>query len=122
MSKDTQSREGDCQIASFGLSQPQIVGMDCRRNIKDELKGIWQSWDEAKKTYFRDKYGNVAQLLFIKPYDALLKRKVPNDVAELTEKIRNLEMHLRRKNEKVRQQREQHQAYEKEKEEEIMRQ
>ncbi|MBA0796114.1 hypothetical protein Gohar_006912 [Gossypium harknessii] len=29
--------------------------MDCRRNCKDDLKGIWQSWDEAKKTRFRDK-------------------------------------------------------------------
>ncbi|MBA0826362.1 hypothetical protein Goarm_011221, partial [Gossypium armourianum] len=24
--------------------------MDCRRNCEDDLKGIWQSWDEAKKT------------------------------------------------------------------------
>ncbi|MBA0858032.1 hypothetical protein Goshw_020477 [Gossypium schwendimanii] len=29
--------------------------MDCRMNYKDELKGIWQSWDEAKKILFRDK-------------------------------------------------------------------
>ncbi|MBA0554121.1 hypothetical protein Golob_013246, partial [Gossypium lobatum] len=26
--------------------------MDCRRNHKDELKGIWQSWNEAKKMRF----------------------------------------------------------------------
>ncbi|MBA0576723.1 hypothetical protein Golob_024228 [Gossypium lobatum] len=26
--------------------------MDCRRNREDKLKGIWQSWDDAKKTYF----------------------------------------------------------------------
>ncbi|MBA0723303.1 hypothetical protein Golax_003890 [Gossypium laxum] len=50
--------------------------MDCRRNREDELKGIWQSWDEAKKTRFQDKYGNVAQLLFVKPDDALLKAMV----------------------------------------------
>ncbi|MBA0648329.1 hypothetical protein Goklo_016078 [Gossypium klotzschianum] len=40
MSEDTQSREGDCQIASFDSSLPKIVLMDCRRNCKDELKGI----------------------------------------------------------------------------------
>ncbi|MBA0822401.1 hypothetical protein Goarm_019206 [Gossypium armourianum] len=45
MSEDTQSREGDSQIASFDSSLPQIVRMDCRRNHKDKLKGIWQSWD-----------------------------------------------------------------------------
>ncbi|MBA0638374.1 hypothetical protein Godav_025686 [Gossypium davidsonii] len=27
--------------------------MDCRRNQEDELNGIWQSWDEVKKTCFR---------------------------------------------------------------------
>ncbi|MBA0570787.1 hypothetical protein Golob_004396, partial [Gossypium lobatum] len=26
--------------------------MGCRRNREDELKGIWQSWDEAKKMHF----------------------------------------------------------------------
>ncbi|MBA0844725.1 hypothetical protein Goarm_022245 [Gossypium armourianum] len=76
MLEDTQSREGDCQIASFDLSLPQIVCMDCRRNFGDELKGIWQSWDEAKKTCFWDKYGSVAQLLFVKPDDVLLKAMV----------------------------------------------
>ncbi|MBA0828311.1 hypothetical protein Goarm_012998 [Gossypium armourianum] len=50
MSEDTQSREGDYQITSFDSSMPHIVRMDCRRNHKDELKGIWKSWDEAKKT------------------------------------------------------------------------
>ncbi|MBA0549913.1 hypothetical protein Golob_020909 [Gossypium lobatum] len=40
---DTQGREGDFQIASFDSSFPQIIIMDCRRNRKDELKGIWQS-------------------------------------------------------------------------------
>ncbi|MBA0666257.1 hypothetical protein Goklo_002692 [Gossypium klotzschianum] len=40
MSEDTQSKEGDFQIASFDLSLPQIVRMDCRRNCEDELKGI----------------------------------------------------------------------------------
>ncbi|MBA0755763.1 hypothetical protein Gogos_021563 [Gossypium gossypioides] len=50
MLEDTQSREGNCQIASFDSSLPQIVPMDCRRNREDELKGIWQSWDEAKKS------------------------------------------------------------------------
>ncbi|MBA0626899.1 hypothetical protein Godav_004479, partial [Gossypium davidsonii] len=50
--------------------------MDCRRNRKDELRGIWQSWDIAKKTQFWDKYGDVAQLLFVKPDDALLKAMV----------------------------------------------
>ncbi|MBA0747907.1 hypothetical protein Gogos_004778 [Gossypium gossypioides] len=39
--------------------------MDCRRNREDELKGIWQSWDEVKKMRFQDKYGDVAQLLFL---------------------------------------------------------
>ncbi|MBA0841134.1 hypothetical protein Goarm_003644 [Gossypium armourianum] len=43
MSEDTQSKEGNCQITSFDSSLPQIVRMDCRRNCKDELKGIWQS-------------------------------------------------------------------------------
>ncbi|MBA0554000.1 hypothetical protein Golob_013135 [Gossypium lobatum] len=47
--------------------------MDYRRNCEDDLKGIWQSWDEAKKTRFRDKYCNVTQLLFVKSDDALLK-------------------------------------------------
>ncbi|TYI46438.1 hypothetical protein E1A91_D13G107300v1 [Gossypium mustelinum] len=50
--------------------------MDCRRNSEDELKGIWQSWDEAKKTRFQEKYGDVAQLLFVKLQDALLKAMV----------------------------------------------
>ncbi|MBA0848516.1 hypothetical protein Goshw_003373 [Gossypium schwendimanii] len=40
MLEDTQSREGDCQIASFDLSLPKIVRMGCRRNCEDELKGI----------------------------------------------------------------------------------
>ncbi|MBA0613183.1 hypothetical protein Godav_013672 [Gossypium davidsonii] len=52
MSEDTQSREGDCQITSFDSSMPHIVRMDCRRNHKDKLKGIWKSWDEAKKHDF----------------------------------------------------------------------
>ncbi|MBA0577067.1 hypothetical protein Golob_027761 [Gossypium lobatum] len=47
--------------------------MDCRRNSKDKLKGIWKSWDDAKKTHFQNKYGDVAQLLFVKADDALLK-------------------------------------------------
>ncbi|MBA0734356.1 hypothetical protein Gogos_018275 [Gossypium gossypioides] len=76
MSEDTQNREGDYQIASFDSSLPQIVRINCRRNRKDNLKGIWQSWDEAKKTRFRDKYGGVAQLLFIKLDNALLKAMV----------------------------------------------
>ncbi|MBA0756095.1 hypothetical protein Gogos_019875 [Gossypium gossypioides] len=76
MLEDTQSREGDCQIARFDLSLPQIVRMDCSWNREDELKGILQSWDEAKKTRFRDKHGDVAQLLFVKPDDALLKAMV----------------------------------------------
>ncbi|MBA0625129.1 hypothetical protein Godav_010366 [Gossypium davidsonii] len=50
--------------------------MDCRRNREDELKGIWQSWDDAKKMHFRDKYGDVAQLLFVKLDNALLKAMV----------------------------------------------
>ncbi|MBA0822402.1 hypothetical protein Goarm_019207, partial [Gossypium armourianum] len=76
MLEDTHSREGDCQIASFDSSIPQIVCMNCRRNREDELKGIWKSWDEAKKTRFWDKYGDVAQLLFVKPDNALLKAMV----------------------------------------------
>ncbi|MBA0675424.1 hypothetical protein Goari_016970, partial [Gossypium aridum] len=76
MSEDTHSREGDCQIASFDSSIPQIVRMNSRRNREDELKGIWKSWDEAKKTRFQDKYGDVAQLLFVKPNNALLKAMV----------------------------------------------
>ncbi|MBA0683523.1 hypothetical protein Goari_025176 [Gossypium aridum] len=74
MSEDTQGKEGDCQIASFDSSLPQIVHLDCRRNHEDVFKGIWKSWDKAKKTHFQDKYGNVAQFLFVKPDDALLKR------------------------------------------------
>ncbi|MBA0747913.1 hypothetical protein Gogos_004778 [Gossypium gossypioides] len=50
--------------------------MDCRRNREDELKGIWQSWDEVKKMRFQDKYGDVAQLLFVKLHDSLLKAMV----------------------------------------------
>ncbi|MBA0853014.1 hypothetical protein Goshw_012499 [Gossypium schwendimanii] len=53
-------REDDCQIASFDSSLPQIVYMDYKRNHKDKLNGIWQSWNGAKKTCFWDKYGNVA--------------------------------------------------------------
>ncbi|MBA0625128.1 hypothetical protein Godav_010366 [Gossypium davidsonii] len=71
-----ESKEGDCQIACFDSSLPQIVCMDCRRNREDELKGIWQSWDDAKKMHFRDKYGDVAQLLFVKLDNALLKAMV----------------------------------------------
>ncbi|MBA0810443.1 hypothetical protein Gohar_002439 [Gossypium harknessii] len=55
MSKDTQSREGNCQIASFDSSLPQIIRMDCKRNREDKLKRIWQSWDKAKKMHIRDK-------------------------------------------------------------------
>ncbi|MBA0729241.1 hypothetical protein Golax_026013 [Gossypium laxum] len=47
--------------------------MDCRRNREDKLKGIWQSWDDARKTHFWDKYGDVAQILFVKLDNALLK-------------------------------------------------
>ncbi|MBA0838129.1 hypothetical protein Goarm_010223 [Gossypium armourianum] len=36
MSEDIQSKEGDCQIACFDSSLPQIVCMDCRRNREDE--------------------------------------------------------------------------------------
>ncbi|MBA0756751.1 hypothetical protein Gogos_021599 [Gossypium gossypioides] len=50
------------------------------------------------------------------------KRKVLDGVAELTEKVRDLEMHLRGRDEEVRRQREQHQVYVKENEGEIMRQ
>ncbi|MBA0638301.1 hypothetical protein Godav_021981 [Gossypium davidsonii] len=49
---ESTSREDNCQIASFDSNLPQIVYMDCRRNHEDELKGIWQSWDEAKKMRF----------------------------------------------------------------------
>ncbi|MBA0853016.1 hypothetical protein Goshw_012499 [Gossypium schwendimanii] len=45
MSEDTQGREDDCQIASFDSSLPQIVYMDYKRNHKDKLNGIWQSWN-----------------------------------------------------------------------------
>ncbi|KAH1039766.1 hypothetical protein J1N35_041509 [Gossypium stocksii] len=76
MSEDTQSREGDCQIACFDSSLPQIVHMDYRRNHEDELKLIWQSWDNAKKMHFQDKYGNVAKLLFVKLDNALLKAMI----------------------------------------------
>ncbi|MBA0868755.1 hypothetical protein Goshw_018477, partial [Gossypium schwendimanii] len=55
MSEDTQSREGDCQIASFDSSLPQIICMDCKRNCEDKLKRIWQSWDKAKKMHIWDK-------------------------------------------------------------------
>ncbi|MBA0853015.1 hypothetical protein Goshw_012499 [Gossypium schwendimanii] len=58
MSEDTQGREDDCQIASFDSSLPQIVYMDYKRNHKDKLNGIWQSWNGAKKTCFWDKYGH----------------------------------------------------------------
>ncbi|MBA0792951.1 hypothetical protein Gohar_017399, partial [Gossypium harknessii] len=50
MSDDTQNREGDCQIASFDSSLPQIARINCRRNLEDNLNGIWQSWDKVKKT------------------------------------------------------------------------
>ncbi|MFQ6668010.1 hypothetical protein Gotur_033825 [Gossypium turneri] len=76
MSKDTQSREGNCQIASFDSSLPQIIRMDCKRNREDKLKRIWQSWDKAKKMHIRDKYSDVAHLLFVKADDALLKAMV----------------------------------------------
>ncbi|MBA0845716.1 hypothetical protein Goarm_023038 [Gossypium armourianum] len=76
MSEDTQSREGDCEIACFDSSLLQIVCMECRMNHKDDLKGIWKSWDDAKKMHFQDKYGDVTQLLFVKPDDALLKAMV----------------------------------------------
>ncbi|MFQ6663514.1 hypothetical protein Gotur_031015, partial [Gossypium turneri] len=49
MSEDTQSREGDCEIACFDSSLLHIVRMECRMNHKDNLKGIWKSWDGAKK-------------------------------------------------------------------------
>ncbi|MBA0676885.1 hypothetical protein Goari_018332 [Gossypium aridum] len=50
------------------------------------------------------------------------KRKVLDEVAELTNKICNLEMRLRGRDEEVRRQREHRYAYVKDKEEEIMRQ
>ncbi|KAG4163061.1 hypothetical protein ERO13_D01G148150v2 [Gossypium hirsutum] len=50
--------------------------MECRMNHKDDLNEIWKSWDDAKKTHFQDKYGDVTQLLFVKPDDALLKAMV----------------------------------------------
>ncbi|MBA0755789.1 hypothetical protein Gogos_019980 [Gossypium gossypioides] len=50
--------------------------MDCRRNREYELKGIWQSWDDVKKTHFLDKYGNVTQLLFVKLDNSLLEAMV----------------------------------------------
>ncbi|MFQ6622456.1 hypothetical protein Gotur_002304 [Gossypium turneri] len=56
MSDDTQSREGDCQIASFDSSLPQIVRINCRRNLEDNLNGIWQSWDKVKEI-LKDKNG-----------------------------------------------------------------
>ncbi|MBA0700678.1 hypothetical protein Goari_022000 [Gossypium aridum] len=69
MSKDTQSREGDYQIAYFNSS------MDCRRNRKDELKEIWQSWDATKKTHFQDKcftFNKLDIVPTIKKYSTLL--------------------------------------------------
>ncbi|TYH27898.1 hypothetical protein ES288_A02G104300v1 [Gossypium darwinii] len=47
--------------------------MGCRRNRKDELQGIWESWDEAKKTCFWDK---LSQILFVRLDVALLKAMV----------------------------------------------
>ncbi|MBA0753913.1 hypothetical protein Gogos_019804 [Gossypium gossypioides] len=73
MSEDTQSREGNCQIASFDLTLPQIVRIDCRRNQEDELNGIWQSWDEVKKTCFRDNYGPLADQMGL-PIDTMKAR------------------------------------------------
>ncbi|MBA0853470.1 hypothetical protein Goshw_018064 [Gossypium schwendimanii] len=46
----------DVRVANATLYAMEIVRMDCRRNCEDDLKEIWQSWDEAKKTRFRDKY------------------------------------------------------------------
>ncbi|MBA0868267.1 hypothetical protein Goshw_011033 [Gossypium schwendimanii] len=40
------------------------------------FKGECIPWDKAKKTCFPNKYGNVAQLLFIKMNDTLLKALV----------------------------------------------
>ncbi|MBA0746873.1 hypothetical protein Gogos_009353, partial [Gossypium gossypioides] len=50
------------------------------------------------------------------------KKKVLAGIVKLIEKIRDLEMRLKGRDEEVRQQREQHQAYVKENEEEIIRQ
>ncbi|MBA0738417.1 hypothetical protein Gogos_011773 [Gossypium gossypioides] len=50
------------------------------------------------------------------------KMNVPDDVAELIEKIRDIEIRFKGRDEEVRRQQEQHQTYVKEKEEKIMRQ
>ncbi|MBA0756749.1 hypothetical protein Gogos_021599 [Gossypium gossypioides] len=59
---------------------------------------------------------------FWKKLEEMRIKKVLDGVAELTEKVRDLEMHLRGRDEEVRRQREQHQVYVKENEGEIMRQ
>ncbi|KAK5842795.1 hypothetical protein PVK06_005189 [Gossypium arboreum] len=73
---DIDVRVVNATMYTMKVLTPKITRMNCRRNRKDELKGICQSWDKAKKMHFRDKYGNVAQLLFFKPNDALLKAMV----------------------------------------------
>ncbi|MFQ6663512.1 hypothetical protein Gotur_031015 [Gossypium turneri] len=40
--------------------------MECRMNHKDNLKGIWKSWDGAKKTHFQDKIPLIGVLRSMK--------------------------------------------------------
>ncbi|MBA0756756.1 hypothetical protein Gogos_021599 [Gossypium gossypioides] len=52
MIEDTQIKEGNYKLACFDSSLPQIVRKDCRRNRKDELKGIWKYETMLRKRTF----------------------------------------------------------------------
>ncbi|KAH1122549.1 hypothetical protein J1N35_005709 [Gossypium stocksii] len=119
-----------CVLATAGSNKVEVLVQDPRFLKKlEEIRIKWgQDLSLQSGTFFNHfpletyiqwclKRSKISLLAQFKG-----KRKVLDNVAELTEKIRNLEMHLRGKDEEVRRQREQHQAYVKEMEEEIMRQ
>ncbi|MBA0738447.1 hypothetical protein Gogos_011797 [Gossypium gossypioides] len=84
-----------------------IIFNGCGGHLWVPLIGIWGAI-------------SYSSLMVLRQYRGL--RKVPDDVAEFTEKIRDLEIHLRGRDKEVKWQREQHQSYVKEKKEEFMRQ
>ncbi|MFQ6664053.1 hypothetical protein Gotur_031290 [Gossypium turneri] len=68
MSEDTQGREGDFQIASFDLSLPQIICMDCRRTHDALLKAMVHFWDPTYRCFT---FNEVDMIPTIEEYSTL---------------------------------------------------
>ncbi|MFQ6663513.1 hypothetical protein Gotur_031015 [Gossypium turneri] len=69
MSEDTQSREGDCEIACFDSSLLHIVRMECRMNHKDLLKAMVHFWDPTYRCFT---FNEVDMVRTIEEYSTLL--------------------------------------------------